>query len=189
MHRLDTPTGERIVRALPMTYQGIQFRSRLEADWAYNLDLVTIPWEYEPEGFQLDDGTRYSPDFWLPTARAWLEVKGDHNRRIDKVQRFAAELWAESGAEFIWDQKAPMVLIGRSQSSAFPTLEIVQTIADQPTSPAPAVPLHCGTCERWTITPVAGRCCRCCGTVLDWSTAENLGRYNWRQLTRPGGGR
>ena len=78
-----------------------------------------MPWRYEPEGFELSDGTWYLPDFYLPTARAWAEVKGPHNERIDKVERFAADLWAEAGSPSLGDsndadKNAPMVVILRA---------------------------------------------------------------------------
>jgi hypothetical protein len=37
-----------------------------------------MPWD-----FALSDGTHYLPDFYLPTARAWAEIKGDHDQRIE----------------------------------------------------------------------------------------------------------
>lgn len=98
------------MRAIPTTYKGTPFRSRLEADWASTFDALLLPWVYEPEGYELSDGTRYLPDFWLPTARAWVEVKGSHDQRISKMEQFAADLWAESGAETTHDRKSPMIL-------------------------------------------------------------------------------
>jgi hypothetical protein len=47
-------------RGIPTTYEGVRFRSRIEAKWAAFFDLVEWPWTYEP----LDlDG--YIPDFVL----------------------------------------------------------------------------------------------------------------------------
>lgn len=40
------------------------------------LDALRIPYRYEVEGFDLDNGDRYLPDFWLPASRTWLEIKG-----------------------------------------------------------------------------------------------------------------
>lgn len=68
-----------MIKAIPTRYRGYHFRSRLEARWAVFFDALGIEWEYEPEGFELPDGTRYLPDFWLPTIEGgtWVEVKGD----------------------------------------------------------------------------------------------------------------
>lgn len=64
------------IKAIETTYKGVTFRSRLEARWAVFFDALEIEWEYEKEGFALDDGTNYLPDFWLPQVRKWAEVKG-----------------------------------------------------------------------------------------------------------------
>ena len=62
-------------RAINTRYKGYNFRSRLEARWAVFFDHLGIRWDYEPEGFELGNGLRYLPDFWLPDAGLWVEVK------------------------------------------------------------------------------------------------------------------
>jgi hypothetical protein len=62
--------------AIETTWKGYRFRSRLEARWAVFLSTLGVQWEYEAEGYELSDGTRYLPDFWLPNEQAWIEVKG-----------------------------------------------------------------------------------------------------------------
>lgn len=63
------------MKAIPTRYNGYHFRSRLEARWAVFFDALGLSWEYEPEGFDLGDGVRYLPDFWLPSHGVWVEVK------------------------------------------------------------------------------------------------------------------
>jgi hypothetical protein len=68
------------MRAIDTRYAGRLFRSRLEARYAVLFDALGIKWDYEPEGFVLDDGSRYLPDFWLhsPTSPGegfWVEIK------------------------------------------------------------------------------------------------------------------
>ena len=70
------------LKAIQTRYKGYHFRSRLEARWAVFFDTAGIKWEYEVEGFQLPNGTRYLPDFKLldiaqsPIVRnAYVEVK------------------------------------------------------------------------------------------------------------------
>lgn len=66
-------------------YRGYHFRSRLEARWAVFFDTLRLSWEYEPEGFQCEDGTRYLPDFRIQYPGQsederdwhWFEVKHD----------------------------------------------------------------------------------------------------------------
>lgn len=60
---------------IPTEYNGVKFRSRLEARWAVFMDAARIRWAYEFEGFQLWGGVWYVPDFWLPDLEVWLEIK------------------------------------------------------------------------------------------------------------------
>ena len=64
-----------IAKAIPTKYNGILFRSRLEARWAYYFDLLKIKWIYEIEGFILSDGSKYLPDFYLPDFNCFCEIK------------------------------------------------------------------------------------------------------------------
>jgi hypothetical protein len=64
-----------MLKAIETVYNGYRFRSRLEARWAVFFDALGLPYEYEREGFDLGDGVRYLPDFWLPTIDAWYEIK------------------------------------------------------------------------------------------------------------------
>ncbi len=63
------------MKAIETRYKGYRFRSRLEARWAVFFDALGIVWEYEKEGYDLDDAGRYLPDFWLPQVQMWAEVK------------------------------------------------------------------------------------------------------------------
>jgi hypothetical protein len=72
------------IAAIPTMYEGVQFRSRLEARWAAFFDLLRWPWEYEPI-----DLAGYIPDFVLQfSAPMIVEVKP----LIGNVNR-----WSESG--------------------------------------------------------------------------------------------
>lgn len=62
--------------SLPTTYNGVRFRSRLEANWARAFDDAGIKWDYEPEGWRFGNGLCYLPDFYLPDLRTIVEVKG-----------------------------------------------------------------------------------------------------------------
>jgi hypothetical protein len=48
------------IKAIPTTYSGVRFRSRLEARWAAFFDLARVKWQYEP--FDLDG---WAPDFLI----------------------------------------------------------------------------------------------------------------------------
>jgi hypothetical protein len=67
------------MRSIPALYNGQPFSSRLECRWATWWDLLGIPWSYEPEVLLLEGEPpiTYVPDFWLPTMKAWVEIKGE----------------------------------------------------------------------------------------------------------------
>lgn len=62
------------IKAIPATYNGVQFRSRTEARWAVFFDALGVRWEYEHEGYQLPSGW-YLPDFWLPEVNGGIFVE------------------------------------------------------------------------------------------------------------------
>ena len=82
------------MKAIETKYNGYKFRSRLEARWAVFFDEMGIKYEYEPEGFEMSDGTKYLPDFYLPALDYYIEVKGknDHIKKdIRKCASFVRE--------------------------------------------------------------------------------------------------
>lgn len=176
------------LQAIPTVYAGTQFRSRLEASFAQHFDHRGMPWVYEPEAFTLSDGTNYLPDFWLPTARAWAEIKGPHNERVAKVERFAAELWAESGADLpgrcgIEDPKAPLIVLfeqpyrsprGHLNDTAYPMA--VRGIGKR----ASAAFARCMTCHAHTIITMWQRNCRNCGHIYPDSVEAWANDFAWR---------
>lgn len=106
------------IRPIETEYKGYRFRSRLEARWAVFFDTLGIPYEYEPEGFELGDGVRYLPDFWLPTWDAWVEIKP--NREVCDIEQAMEllRLLAENTAKFgllligdVWPDKTEILLV------------------------------------------------------------------------------
>jgi len=84
------------IKAKETIYKGYRFRSRLEARWAVFFDAIGAPWEYEPEGFELSDGTCYLPDFYLPGVKGrgaeniYVEVKGVLSEKdLHKIKLFS----------------------------------------------------------------------------------------------------
>jgi len=63
------------IKAIETQYKGYRFRSRLEARWAVFFDAIGIKWEYEKEEFELSNGRRYLPDFYLEDWELWCEIK------------------------------------------------------------------------------------------------------------------
>ena len=70
------------MRAIETEYKGYRFRSRLEARWAVFFDACGVRWEYEPQGYFLDNGQSFLPDFLLhgvegrASGDLYVEVKG-----------------------------------------------------------------------------------------------------------------
>ena len=88
------------LKALETVYKGYRFRSRLEARWAFFFTEIGWKWKYEPEGFNLEDGDYYLPDFYLPDIckGTWFEVKAE--RPNEREERVAQKLACASG-EFV----------------------------------------------------------------------------------------
>lgn len=81
-----------MIEAIETEYKGYRFRSRLEARWAVFFDEMGMKWVYEPEGFKMSDGTLYLPDFYLPDAKEFFEVKGIlSDKDIHKINQLMKE--------------------------------------------------------------------------------------------------
>lgn len=76
------------IKPIETVYNGYRFRSRLEARWAVFFDAAGIEYQYEPEGYVLDDGTKYLPDFYLPGLKVFVEIK---HKNLDDIAREKAE--------------------------------------------------------------------------------------------------
>lgn len=84
------------IKPIETRYKGYRFRSRLEARWAVYFDALGVEWEYEPQGFDLEDEGAYLPDFWLKTVGMWAEVKGQ--KFTPEEERRCSALANESGS-------------------------------------------------------------------------------------------
>lgn len=90
-----------VIKVKETEYHGYRFRSRLEARWAVFFDSLGVKYEYEPEGFTLDNGVSYLPDFkvkcWGTRGGIfetpfdlWIEVKGNmSDSDASKIINFA----------------------------------------------------------------------------------------------------
>lgn len=75
------------IKPIETIYNGYKFRSRLEARWAVFFDVGKIKYEYEPEGFELPNGQKYLPDFYLPKFEAYVEVKGERPEAWEELEK------------------------------------------------------------------------------------------------------
>lgn len=75
---------------VPVTAMGRRFRSTTEARWATFLTELMVPWAYEPETYDLGPLGWYMPDFHLPTADLFLEVKPPGTPTIEAADKAEA---------------------------------------------------------------------------------------------------
>lgn len=111
------------MKPIETVYNGYRFRSRLEARWAVLFDALGVPYEYEPEGFKLDNGMHYLPDFrvqcwgnrgqiWDEPYDLWIEIKGRIFPEDEcKLQNFANANFSSGmcGMEYV---ENPLLVLG-----------------------------------------------------------------------------
>lgn len=78
----------RDLEAIETTYNGVTYRSRSEARWAYVFDGLGLKHMYEPQVVDTPHG-KYLPDFYLPTQGCWIEVKGPHPTWLERDKAMA----------------------------------------------------------------------------------------------------
>jgi hypothetical protein len=120
---LMNTTNSANIKPIPTLFNGIKFRSRLEARWAVFFDFLGLNYFYEYEGFRLGvqswsenkaSELWYVPDFYLPKMDGkrdyWFEIKPYCNWQkhwnqkisqvdLEKIQRFS-HMATELGADF-----------------------------------------------------------------------------------------
>jgi hypothetical protein len=84
------------MRSLEANYNGVLFRSRLEARWAIYFDALKIKWVYEPECVILSNGQKYTPDFYLPDYDLYVEIKPDMECLLDDYHINRYELFPKN---------------------------------------------------------------------------------------------
>lgn len=138
------------MKAIPTNYNGIEFRSKLEASYAKTFDDLDIKWTYEHNGYEIG-GVKYLPDFWLPEISTFLEVKGPAVPGAEKARNLAVALNPESDA--CWFPKK-LVVIGNEMG------ELRLASDDSHVSLA-----QCENCKRyWLMPDSCSYQCRTCGT-------------------------
>jgi len=192
--------------AIPTTYSGVNFRSRLEARWAATFDLLDWEWEYEPF-----DCEGWIPDFLLRGATPMLiEVKPVIS--AEECEPFRAEIVKASppypvavigcspfpsyncrlGA-FVWD---PGMDNAREQSASLNAAYALLRDKDPLGATIPDVPCPCGetscSCGNWSADLSVMRCAaRCVGLQLStevqgWlcQRCGDWGKHNFYDVRR-----
>lgn len=95
----------RDIEARQTRYNGVTFRSKLEAQWAVFWDELGVKWEYEPETFKFRDGKQYTPDFWIVDLALWVEIKPNEIiAREEEAMLKCSQLAYETGDLVYLDQ-------------------------------------------------------------------------------------
>jgi len=87
------------MQAIETEWKGFRFRSRTEARWAVIFEALGLDWKYEPQGYHLDNGMSYLPDFYLPDLSSeggwWVEVKGQDplEDEVEKARQILKETY------------------------------------------------------------------------------------------------
>ena len=166
-----------MLNAIKTDYKGIQFRSKLEAQWAKFLDSISMRWVYEPETFKFSDGTLYMPDFFLPDSKQWFEVKGV---MTEKDKHKIEMLCKESGYD---------VIIGYSNGEfeMCDTRLIYVPLAWY--SKGETYINRCEVCGKLSFMNSIGRWdCQCCGAYdgdgyIDWIMVGDSSYSQYEEIT------
>lgn len=100
--------AEQPIKPIETQYKGYRFRSRLEARWAVFFDALGLQWEYEKQGYKLPGVGWYLPDFWLPQANLWVEIKPESplsDKEKEKLRAFSNA----TGIENVYVLRGPPV--------------------------------------------------------------------------------
>jgi hypothetical protein len=81
-----------MITVIPTLFDGILFRSRLEARWACFYKTLGIKYSYEHEGYQGLNGIRYLPDFYIEHLDCFIEIKGQvPNPKEEEKAKFLSD--------------------------------------------------------------------------------------------------
>lgn len=157
----------RVRRSQPTVYAGIRFRSKLESDWARAFDALGMPWQYEREGLWLGD-LYYLPDFWLPDAGQFVEVKArfaaDDLLKVDGLCAHVAP-WTHAPAD-----SADVCLVGALPDGWFQGWPRMTVHPVKATDLGLDVAVYrCRQCRgAWFAERLTDDRCRCCGVEPEW---------------------
>lgn len=158
-----------MIKAIPTTYAGNIFRSRLEARYAKLFDLHKIKWGYEVEGYEYGN-IRYLPDFYFPEMNSLFEVKGPNIPGIEKPTNLRKLIESGIVADVDWWNPKVLIIVGDSLGNI--------TLAG---SDEKAALVKCCECQKYFFLAIPRSYeCRICGTydgdhhLDDWISPLSL---------------
>ena len=179
------------LKTLPCKYKEIEYRSKTEARVAEEVfDRHQIKFLYETETYNFD-GELYSPDFYLPEIKTFIEVKGATDSDLSKPQkllktlqdqwedkRLLTEYWNPSGyssntdgyVSWEWDQ--PFMVIAVFSDGTFKSV-------DEEGNQTDVFFTKCAECNSWQfIHTSAFYACRKCGHHDEHHHANCIKEFN-----------
>jgi hypothetical protein len=159
---------------IPTEYAGVTFRSRIEAEVAQHLDWLRMPWEYEARSFLLPSGVHYRPDFWIPSRRTVVEVRG-YSSRAGDAQLVAFDALVRDGhltADLRYSATPLVDAVG------FQAADVLFVVIGAPADLLDPIALaHCSHCNAYYFYPeVQSWHCRACGVHDGDGHFDHLGR-------------
>ena len=94
-----------MIKPIQTYYKGYHFRSRLEARWAVFFDKFGVEWQYETEGYILNNGEWYLPDFYLPELNIYLEIKPEYileHNTLEYIRVLRCSIHMKQGGFTLW---------------------------------------------------------------------------------------
>jgi len=170
-----------ILKAIPTTYQGVNLKSRFEADVAFLIEGLKHKWQYEPKSFLLDDGTHYLPDFYLPDLRLFIECRGYESEKGEAQINGFGKLITTADKSII---KRPLTL--EYDHNVYPDYLAIgpQSVVFYESvyrygvgKSEDAIMAQCDKCDRWFFVGAYGSYqCRFCGR---WDGDKHFKDARW----------
>jgi len=111
------------IPVIQQLYDGHQFRSRLEARFAFFWNRVGLSYEYEPRLFEFplsnhspllpthpSKTIKYEPDFYLPSLKVWIEVKPKYPKPIEIVKAYLLAKKTQQSVFIVWNPKKMLMV-------------------------------------------------------------------------------
>ncbi len=113
-----------MIKAIPTIYNGVEYRSRLEAQVACLLTNLNADFQYEPQGFDLGDGLKYLPDFFVTNNCAYESPSEHRKEKYDAYEGILApkQFWIEVKGNFASKERDEEKVL-KFANASFETIE------------------------------------------------------------------
>ena len=173
--------NNRTIKAIPTEYDGVVFRSRMEARFAKWCDSWGIQWCYEPEGYEFG-GERYLPDFYLPESGIIIEVKPViASNELSKIRRLMKHISVRPDNDDLFEKerKEAWVVQVDQKGCIFTACHVDYGWEDKLGDGHDAGPVLCHQCNKPYIIGWAMWDCRHCGYYDGDSSFQKNLEWGW----------